>query len=141
MYGVLIIYPSDPKLRDISLSPNGDKLLATFYLSCTRVTYPLQVSFGPSSVSKTLYFSAILMDLRLLEDDPAVPRYDDNQHVFWEYGLDEQDIRCFCIGGEHHQAGAAADQGNDREERDQGADHQLYRDVNNHLFLQFMSVI
>ena len=82
MYGVPIIYPSDPKLRDISLRPDGDKLLATFCLNYTRLKYLLQVSFGPSSISKTLYFSAILMDLRLLEDDPAVPRYDDNQHVF-----------------------------------------------------------
>ena len=71
MYGVPIIYPSDPELRDISLRPDGDKLLATFFSNCTRLMCLLQVSFGPSSISKTLYFSATLMDLRLLGDDPT----------------------------------------------------------------------
>ena len=91
MHGVLIIYPSDPELRDISLRPNVDKLLATFcsdYCNrvevynidelyqpgvATRLMCLLQVSFGPSSASKTLYFSATLKDLRFLGDDPTVP--------------------------------------------------------------------
>ena len=73
MYGVPIIYSSDPELRDISLRPDGDKLLATFCSNCTRLMCLLQVSFGPSSISKTLYFSATLKDLRLLRDDPTVP--------------------------------------------------------------------
>ena len=91
MYRVPIIYPSGPELGNISLSPEGEKLLAIFCSNycnkgevynidelyqpevATRLMCLLQVSFGPSSMSKTLYLSATLMDLRLLEDGPAVP--------------------------------------------------------------------
>ena len=38
MYRVPIIYPSGQELRNISLSPDGDKLLATFCSDyCNRV--------------------------------------------------------------------------------------------------------
>ena len=131
MYRVPIIYPSGQELRNISLSPDGGKLLATFCSNycnrvevynidelyqpgvATRLMCLLQVSFGPSSMSKTLYLSATLMDLRLLEDDPTVPT------TMITRGLRGPPT---IPGGRTSRMF-------------------LYRTVNNHLYLRFMIVI
>ena len=119
------------QLRNISLSPDGGKLLATFcpnYCNrvevynidelyqpgvATRLMCLLQVSCGPSSMSKTLYLSATLADLRLLEDDPTV--------------LTTMITR--GLRGPPTVPGGRATR------------VFLYRTVNNHLYLRFMIVI